>query len=192
MFQCPLDDEYRFRTQCRITTCKMYNEKTKCNCLSLDTNFAAHDKAISDSELLIYKFPDKTQREVSSIRKRAVSRVQAVVALHTLTTQIRAKERPENGLNTKLMKLLSGEARRLLKKSFRSKLFRIRHLDFEVWMIPFVLDKEYANEVVPDFDRFAIHLLFRWTAKELEIVADSLNEARNHRGQSKILSQNHS
>lgn len=186
MKQCPLHDKYRFRTACRIETCKMYNEQTPNKCLALDTTFASNDKTLSDAELIIYKFPGMSQREVSTIRKRAVNRVQAVIALNQVVQHIRARERPEDGLNRALMQRLSGDAKRLLKKSFRSKLFRIKHLDIEVWMMPFVLNPEYANKVVPGFDRFSVHLLFRWTPGEYKTVVDSLTEARNFRGQSKV------
>ena len=83
-----------------------------------------------------------------------------------------------------MMRQLPSEAKQLLKKSFRSKLFRIKHLDIQVWMLPFVLNPEYANRIVPDFSRFAIHLLFRWTPKELETVVDAFTKTRtSHRGQ---------
>lgn len=180
MHKCPLQDDYKFRTQCRVTTCKFHNANTPTRCLGLDTSFAAHDKALSDAELVVYKFPDKSPREVSSIRKRAVGRVQAILALNQVVQHVRSKERPEHGLNAAMMRHLEGDAKRLLKKSFRSKLFRIRHLEIEVWMLPFVLDYEYASKVVPEFERFAIHLLFRWTPKELEIVTGALTTARKH------------
>lgn len=184
MKQCPLQDEYRFKTQCRIATCKMYNEKTPCRCLAMDTSFAANDKSMSDAELVFFKFPNHSQREVASIRKRAVSRVQAVLALNQVVRHVQNHERPEHGLNSHMMRQLPSEAKQLLKKSFRSKLFRIRHLDIQVWMLPFVLDFEYANRIVPDFNRFAIHLLFRWTPKELETVVDAFTKTRtSHRGQ---------
>lgn len=176
--QCPLEESYKFRTQCRVTTCKMYNEHTACNCLALDTTFASNEKSLSDAELIIYKFPGKSQREVASIRKRAVSRVSAVLALNQLVQHIRQNEKPEAGLNTAFMRLLPGDAKQLLKKSFRSKIFKIKHLDLEVWMLPFVLDAEYTNKIVPDFNRFALHLLFRWAPKELEIVSRSITEVR--------------
>lgn len=178
--QCPLEETYRFRTKCRVTTCKMYNEQTVCNCLGLDTTFASNDKTLSDAELVIYKFPGKNQREVASIRKRAVNRVSAVLALNQIVQHVRNKEVPENGLNSSFMRRLPGDAKQLLKKSFRSKIFKIKHLDLEVWMLPFVLDREYASKIVPDYDRFAIHLLFRWAPKELEIVTRSITEARKH------------
>lgn len=178
MKQCPLEDSYKFRTKCRVTTCKMFNEQTACNCLALDTTFASNEKTLSDAELIIYKFPGKNQREVASIRKRAVSRVSAVLALNNLVQHIRQHEKPETGLNAAFMRRLPGDAKQLLKKSFRSKIFKIKHLDLEVWMLPFVLDPEYANKIVPDFNRFAIHLLFRWVPKELEIVTRSINEVR--------------
>lgn len=180
--QCPLEETYRFRTKCRVTTCKMYNEQTACNCLGLDTTFAANDKALSDAELVIYKFPGKNQREVASIRKRAVNRVSAVLALNQIVQHVRHKEVPENGLNSSFMRRLPGDAKQLLKKSFRSKIFNIRHLDLEVWMLSFVLDKEYTSKIVPDLDKFAVHLLFRWSPKEFEIVTRSITEARNNRG----------
>lgn len=192
MKKCPLNESYKFRTTCRIDTCKMHNAQTPNKCLAMDTTFASNDKTLSDAELIIYKFPGMTQREVSTIRKRAVNRVQAVIALNQVVQHIRAKERPEDGLNRAFMQRLNSEAKRLLKKSFRSKLFRIKHLDIEVWMMPFVLDTEYTNKVVPNFERFAIHLLFRWTPGEYKTVADSIIEARNFRGQGKIHTHNNS
>ena len=180
MNQCPLEESYKFRTKCRVTTCKMYNEQTACNCLSLDTTFAANEKTLSDAELIIYKFPGKNQREVASNRKRAVNRVSAVLALNQIVQHVRNNELPENGLNSSFMRRLPGDAKQLLKKSFRSKIFRIPHLELEVWMLSFVLDIDYASKIVPGYSRFALHLLFRWAPKELEIVTRSITEARNY------------
>jgi len=185
MKQCPLFDAYRFRTSCRVCSCKMYTDKTESRCLALDTTFASNDKTLSDAELVHYKFNDLTQREVASVRKRAVNRVRAVIALHSVIQHVQAKERPENGLNRALMQHLSSDAKRLLKKSFRSKLFGIRPLGIEAWMMPFVLDQEYTQKIVPQFDQFAIHLLFRWTASEFKTVADSISNARKFHGHRK-------
>lgn len=178
MKQCPLNGDYRFRSACRVTTCKMHTERTKNACLVLDTSFSPNDKAISDVELAYYKKPDKSAREMSSLRKRAVSRAQAVIVLRALVNHILANEKPHQGLNSAFMAQLPDTVQKSIQGAFASKVFRIKYLDMEAWMLAFILDKNYAEKVIPSFYTHSIHLLFRWSQYELETVVKSVTKER--------------
>lgn len=183
MNQCPLTEVYVFDGACRVTTCKMYTECTTRKCMILDTNFAAYDKNVSDAELVRLKFPNMSVRDVSSLRKRAVARVQAVTALYTLLHTIRNSERPEHGFNSAMQDQLSEDNRKLIKKALRSKIFRLPVLEFEVWMLGYVLDRNYVEKKAPGFERFSFHLLLKLAPKEFESITTAITEIRKqHHG----------
>lgn len=185
MKQCPLTDQYRFRTKCSIKTCKYYSETTNSNCIGIDTKFAAHDKPITDSELVMYKFPNMNAREVAGIRKRSVNRVQAVISLSKIVAYVRTYEQPSDGLNAALLSELPLDVEAIVRKTIRSKVFKIQPLNLEVWMLPFVVDTEYTNQIGVSLEKFAPYLLFKLTAKEYERMSIALNQLRKSRGQSK-------
>ena len=176
MKKCPLHPKYGFKSRCRITTCKMYTQRPENRCMLMDTSFSPNDKQISDTELMYYKKPDKDLKEVSNLRKKVVNRAQAMLALYALTEKIRVEKQPEDGFSENHLAELEEPIQLLLKKAFRSKSFNLKYLNLERWMMAFVLNKEYAESVVPGFSRHAIHLLFRWTPTELDHVQTALTK----------------
>ena len=176
MKKCPLHPKYGFKSKCRITTCKMYTQRTENHCMLLDTSFSPNDKQISDTELMYYKKPDKDVKEVSSLRKKVVNRAQATLALYAVTEAIRTDSRCDEEKADSLLNSLDDHSLGLLKKACRSKTFNIKYLNLERWMMAYVLNKEYAESALPGFSRHAIHLLFRWTPAELDHVQSALTK----------------
>lgn len=156
----------------------MYTERTQSACLGLDTSFSPSDKAMSDIELAYYKKPDKTPREVSGLRKKAVNRAQAVIVLRALVTHIQAHEKPHEGLNSAFMGRLPESVQKLIKGSFKSKIFRIKYLELEGWMLAFIFDRQYATSVIPNVYSHSLNLLFRWSPYELETVVSAITKER--------------
>lgn len=142
--QCPLNERYKFKTKCRITTCKFYSPVTRNRCLGMDIRFSAEDKPVSDAELLRYKFPDKemTLRDTTRLRKKAVDRVKNLIVLHKLIHVIEEKMSPEEGLD-----YVEGKSEVVDRVLLTSPL-SLPILNFKPWMLTLIMDEEIVSSVV--------------------------------------------
>lgn len=141
---CPLFQGYRFKTQCRVTTCKFYSERTRTKCLGIDITFSAEDKPFSDGELLHYKFPNQelSLKEVSRIRKKAVEQVKNLIMLQRLVSVLAESHEDFEGFQYEVGR--STIVDRVLKDSPLA----LKKLDFETWMLPVLFDSSVTSEIV--------------------------------------------
>lgn len=142
--QCPLQPDYKFRTQCRIRTCRNFTPCTESRCLALDTRFSSDDKTVSDGELLRYKFGDKEMsvKDVTKIRKRAVDSVMSSLSLYRLISAIMERHSREEGFA-----YVPGQSE-IVDRVVTSKPLRIKLLRFEPWMLKFLLDTDFVSGVL--------------------------------------------
>ena len=142
--QCPLNDDYRFLTQCTIKSCKNFSPFTVNRCLGLDVKFAGDDKPVSDIELLHYKFNDKevSIKDVSYIRKKSVDNVKHILTLHKLISHIAEHETPISGVEYDI------GVSPAIDNILNSKPLRIKLLGFKPWMLKFVFDDKYVESVI--------------------------------------------
>ena len=159
---CPLCDDYSFKTKCRVTSCKFYTEQTKRRCMALDSVFAStsdltEKKAetncgLTDVELRLLKFPTKTKREVAAERKRSCEKVRAILTLNQILED-RAYEPDtfvaENPLTQRILE---------------HPLFQDADLGLEPWMTSMIFDEEFLAR----FGNPKLHLLFGITDREFE------------------------
>lgn len=143
-FQCPLYEDYRFRTNCTISSCKNYSPFTPSRCLGIDTKFSSDDKTITDVELLHYKFNNKeiSIKEVTAFRKRAVDRVKSVLVLYRLVSHISEKEDFSEGTKYQYGKYP------IIDELVQNKPLRVKVLGFQPWMLKFIFDEKYVSKVV--------------------------------------------
>lgn len=142
--QCPLNEEYLFKTRCRVKTCKYYSPTTPNRCLGMDIRFSAEDSPVSDAELLRYKFPKEelTVKDITRIRKKLVERVKSFIALPFLIRKISETYSESDGL--KYVKGKSYEVDAVLA----SPPLSLPVLGFEPWMLPFLLDEKFVAETI--------------------------------------------
>lgn len=141
-YRCPYQSWYRF-TSCTISSCKNYTEKTKSHCLGIDRKAPIGNKVISDAEIHLFKFPEgeMSTRNVSLKRKRAVTRVKCIIALHGYLQYLRNEHEGtrEEGKEYRAPDIGVAESRYPLK---------IQRLRFKNWMWRLLLnEKEYASFV---------------------------------------------
>lgn len=133
--RCPYQQWYVFK-KCTIKSCKNWSPKTATSCLAIDREQPTGSKAISDSEIHLFKFAHEgiSTRMVSMRRKRAVTRVKCILTLKAFFDFIKTNY---NGVDRHLV--------------FRDELLQTKELDyplkvkrlrFENWMWPMIVDEE--------------------------------------------------
>lgn len=178
--QCPVNPDYRFKTKCTIKNCRMYTERTKNHCMEIDTLFVG-DKNISDKELVFYKRPGMDLKDMTSLRKKAVNRVYAIIAMRAAIQYIEENKK-EVVLNVELM---PANIKNVFNKVLASKIFKVAELNLKPWMLAMLLDKNYAEEFPTNLHSFQLHLLFLITPTELKNLTEyftRLGTSRNQRG----------
>lgn len=142
--KCPLNPAYCFKTQCRVTTCKFYSERTRNKCLGLDIKFSAEDKPFSDGELLRYKFPHKEMsvKDVSKVRKKAVDQVKNLIMLQHLFSALIGRYDEFGEFHYE-----PGKSE-LVDSVLQSEPLCLKKLDFEIWMLPLMFDPEVTTGIV--------------------------------------------
>lgn len=140
--RCPLHDTYRFKSQCRVTTCKFFSPFTPNRCLGMDMTFAGEDKPVSDVELLQFKFGDRemTVRDVARVRKKAVETVKGYVALYRLIQIVTDKCDESEGLYYEVGR--SAIVDRMLTR----KPLSLPRIGFKPWMLKFIVDEDFLRE----------------------------------------------
>lgn len=158
--RCPLHSGYRFKTQCRVTTCKFYSERTRSKCLGLDITFSAEDKPFSDGELLHYKFPKQelSVKEVSKIRKKSVDQVKNLIMLQHLVSALMGRYTEFEDFNYE-----PGKSD-LVDNVLQSTPLCLKKLDFEIWMLPVLFDQDVTSKIVGP--KFKLKEALKLTNKE--------------------------
>ena len=121
--------------------------------MALDTVFSSDKKGMTDAELRFLKLPDRTKREVLSLRRDAHEKVQAILTLHHAVRECREKDRevfPEENVVT--------------EKITSHPLYQDPELELESWMLVYILDRKFMKK----FGNPRIHTLFNVSDKELE------------------------
>jgi len=144
--QCPLVASYCFTSRCKITSCKNYTPTTANRCLALDVKAAAGDTPISDSELLLYKFPDKeiTVKDVKRIRSKATDRMNSWIMFHHVVAHILNTEKPEQFIYQ------AGRSQ-LVDSVIADKPLNVQDFNFMPWMLLKLVDEKYCTTIVPQF-----------------------------------------
>lgn len=156
---CVYVPQFKFKT-CTIRTCKNYTEVTSCKCLAIDRAQPVGNKAISDSELHLFKFGSDgvTGRLVSIKRKKAVFRVKAILILYSYIEYIKNNYKPSG-------KVFQGKA---IDKAEISYPLKIRKLEFQNWMWEYLVDaKVYAKftgKKEGECSTFKVNMLINMTA----------------------------
>lgn len=152
---CPLFADYRFKTACRVDTCKYYTEKTKNRCMGLDTVFSATQKGITDAELRFLKLPQHTKKDAFIMRQEAKDKLLAIVALHQAVIICKEEMNPD----------VFPEETPVVAKIMKHSLFYDEDLGMEAWMLSYLLDSNFMKRVRNP----KIHVLFGVTEKEFEM-----------------------
>ncbi|MND79360.1 hypothetical protein D3C80_710970 [compost metagenome] len=107
---------------------------------------------LTDVELRLLKFPNKTKREVAAERKRYCEQVKAVLTLHQII-QDKAYRATELFYETPVV-----------RKILDHPLFGDEELGLESWMIPMIFDESFLEQ----YGKPKLHLLFGITDREYE------------------------
>ena len=161
--QCPLESRYKFKTKCRVTTCKNYTETTENNCLGLDVVFS---EEISTVELKHYKFQDKSIKDIEKLRKKSIERVRNMVSLFFAIQHIREKYKPfEMPLNDNLENLLDHV---VLKNKI---------LNFEPWLLRYIFVDSFMESITSK--KFSLAQLLGFTPTVYNFYKNQVIEQYN-------------
>lgn len=171
---CVYVEGYRFY-ECVIRSCKNFTDVTKTKCLAIDRVQPIGNKVISDAELHLYKFSkDKVSTRLVSIkRKKAVTRVKAILILHAYIEYIRENHKPKE-------EAYSGKMVEKLELDYP---LRVRKLQFYNWMWPYLTSKKVHAKFVRkkggECAAFKIHMLLNLTRMKYETLLKQLKEDTN-------------
>lgn len=163
MKKCPMCPRYKFKTTCRVTTCKMWTPITASNCLAIDIKFSAEDKPFSDGELLHYKFSDKelSVKDIAKIRRQAVDRVKGLIMLSQFILTL--KENPPQ----QKYQHVPGKSK-VVDAILNTPPLSLPRLEFESWMLPLIFDTELAEATIGK--KFRLKDALQLGAKEFSAV----------------------
>lgn len=174
---CPNVGWYQFKS-CTVKTCKNYTDRTESRCLALDREAPVGTKIISDSELHLFKFPKDgvSTRLVSMKRKRAISRVKCILALHGFIEYLQDKygSTQHAAVVCNRAVLLDAESRYPLK---------VKRLEFENWMWQFIMSEaeyaEFASQGPGECAAFGLHELLDMKVEALEDLRYAVTRPTN-------------
>lgn len=134
---CIYVEQFQFR-QCTIKTCKNYTPITTSKCLAIDRVQPVGNKIISDAELHLYKYSSEkvSTRLISLKRKKAITRVKAILILHSLLEYIRENYKPKG-------RVWDGST---MMKAESEYPLKVRRLQFKNWMWPYLVSKKVWNK----------------------------------------------
>lgn len=147
--QCPLVDWYSFEDKCSIRTCKYYTPRLNSGCLGIDHNFSAGDKAITDSEILLYKFygEDITARGVATLRKKTLNNVKNTMVLCKFIEYL------EDTISDKDFVYIPG-THKSIDKALQKSPLRFKRIGYKQWMLPYITHpkiwSEFTNKINVD------------------------------------------
>lgn len=171
---CIYVEAYQFN-ECTIRTCKNFTDVTASKCLAIDRVQPVGNKIISDAELHLYKYSaDKVSTRLISIkRKKAITRVKAILILHSLLEYIRDNYKPKDRVyNTKLIEKLENEYP-----------LKVSKLQFYNWMWPYLTSKKvwkkFAKLKGGECSDFKIYMLLNLTKSKYDTLISQLKETKN-------------
>lgn len=134
---CIYVEQFQFR-QCTIKTCKNFTPITASRCLAIDRVQPVGNKIISDAELHLYKYSTEkvSTRLISLKRKKAITRVKAILILHSLLEYIRENYKPKG-------RVWDGST---MVKAESEYPLKVRRLQFKNWMWPYLVSKKVWNK----------------------------------------------
>ena len=170
---CTYIEWYRFK-RCVITSCKNHSIKTQTGCLAIDREAPTGNKAISDAELHLFKFSadNVSTRLVSMKRKKAITRVKGILALHGFIEYLRTKFSGTSCVR------MSFEREELVSLESVYPL-KIKRLGFENWMWPLIVSKReyklFANRGRGEATSFEVHDLLEIEKGRLDALKKVAN-----------------
>ena len=165
MNTCPELEDYKFEKRCSVKTCSMYTEKTARRCMAMDVKFSP-GRVISDKEIRYYKFQDKPLKDVTAIRKLAIRRVEAILALDAFVQRLEDRGRRVS------VAVMPEKVKTAFVKALRSRPARMKLLNMRKEMLPLVFDTAVAEELNIDLHKYGIANLFDLTNAEYKLLVE--------------------
>lgn len=174
VYTCVYVDNYKFH-ECTIKSCKNFTDVTRSKCLAIDRVQPVGNKIISDAELHLYKFGKEkvSTRLISIKRKKAITRVKAILILHSFIEYIRDNHRPKK-------RAYEGK---LIEKLELDYPLKVRKLQFYNWMWPYLTSKKvwkkFTTKKGGECAAFKVHMLLNLTRMKYETLIKQLKEESN-------------
>jgi hypothetical protein len=176
---CIYIESFQFH-ECTIKSCKNFTDVTASKCLAIDRVQPVGNKIISDAELHLYKYSaDKVStRLISMKRKKAITRVKAILILHSLLEYIRDNYKPKGiAYNTKLVSKLESDYP-----------LKVSKLQFYNWMWPYLTSKKvwkkFSKLKGGECSDFKIYMLLNLTKSKYDTLISQLKDSKNERNDS--------
>lgn len=171
---CIYIENFQFH-ECTIKSCKNFTSATTSKCLAIDRVQPVGNKIISDAELHLYKYSeDKVSTRLISIkRKKAITRVKAIVILHSLLDYIRDNYKPKDrAYNTELVEKIESDYP-----------LKIGKLQFYNWMWPYLTSKKvwkkFSKLKGGECADFKIYMLLNLTKAKYDTLISQLKDSKN-------------
>ena len=126
---CQYVEWYKFK-QCSVRTCKNFSDTTSSKCLAIDRVQPSGNKVISDAELHLFKFAEAgvSTRLISLKRKKAVTRVKAILILREFIEYIKQHHKPDH-------RYWSGKVVEKVEIEYPLRVMRLGYMN---WMLPYL------------------------------------------------------
>lgn len=171
---CIYVENFQFH-ECTIKSCKNFTDVTTSKCLAIDRVQPVGNKIISDAELHLYKYSaDKVSTRLISIkRKKAITRVKAILILHSLLEYIRDNYKPKDRVyNTELVEKIESDYP-----------LKIGKLQFYNWMWPYLTSKKvwkkFSKLKGGECADFKIYMLLNLTKAKYDTLISQLKDSKN-------------
>ena len=138
--------------------------------MALDIKFASDDKIITDSELVLYKRPDLTVKEMAALRKKSISDASDIIALQKVVEYIRDNANPSDGFNMDMVRGFDKPIRQLCRQVIMSPAFKSKQLRCEPWMLSFIFKPKYTKPILTNASKTNITGLFGLTNREIRML----------------------
>lgn len=174
---CIYVENFKFH-ECTIRSCKNFTDVTRTKCLAIDRVQPVGNKIISDAELHLYKFSQEkvSTRLISIKRKKAITRVKAILILHSFIENIRENYKPKG------TRVYGGKLVERLEMDYPLK---IRKLQFYNWMWPYLISKKvwrkFAQKKGGECAVFKVYMLLNLTRMKYDSLITQLKEDQNER-----------
>lgn len=174
---CIYVENFQFH-ECTIRTCKNFTDVTRTKCLAIDRVQPVGNKIISDAELHLYKFSQEkvSTRLISIKRKKAITRVKAILILHSFIEYIRENHKPKG------VRVYGGKLVERLEMDYPLK---VRKLQFYNWMWPYLTSKKvwrkFALKKGGECAVFKVYMLLNLTRMKYDSLITQLKEDQHER-----------
>lgn len=172
---CTYIEWYKFK-QCTIKTCKNFSATTASHCLAIDRVTPVGNKIISDAELHLFKYAKAgvSTRLISLKRKKAVTRVKAILILHSFIEYIKNHKRPDE-------RYWSGKLVERLELEYPLRVMKLGYMN---WMLPYLTSEEFYKQFAAtrkggECETFKLHVLLDLTEMKFQALLKSIKIATN-------------